>query len=80
MFQHHGYSGPCPKKVPTCPICGSLMHERENRKSGELFWGCTKYPGCRGTREHDDVPGPDDATDSLADREARRKEEPFDAG
>lgn len=31
-----------------CPQCGSPMRQRTG-KFGE-FWGCTKYPTCRGTR------------------------------
>lgn len=35
-----------------CPRCNSLMTIR-NRKDvpEEKFYGCTKYPKCRGTRE-----------------------------
>lgn len=32
-----------------CPQCGSPMVQR-NGKFG-AFWGCTKYPGCKGTRK-----------------------------
>ncbi len=34
-----------------CPRCGSKMIERNNRKSGQIFYGCSRYPKCRGTRE-----------------------------
>ena len=36
-----------------CPLCGSAMVKRTARKganSGSEFWGCSAYPGCRGTR------------------------------
>jgi len=33
-----------------CPRCGTKMVERTNRRSGERFLGCRRYPGCRGTR------------------------------
>lgn len=33
---------------PTCPECGGSMQLRRG-KYGE-FWGCLKYPDCRGTR------------------------------
>lgn len=36
--------------VVRCPRCGANMVERVNRKSGELFLGCSKYPRCKGTR------------------------------
>jgi restriction system protein len=34
---------------PACPKCAGEMMERTNRASGQLFWGCTGYPRCRGT-------------------------------
>ena len=40
-------------KAPSCPQCGSLMVLRTARKGanrGNSFWGCPKYPDCRGTR------------------------------
>lgn len=35
-------------ELPICPICGFEMHRRLS-KNGE-FWGCVRYPDCRGTR------------------------------
>ena len=35
---------------PTCPRCGDGMVLRTSRKNGSQFWGCPKYPACRGTR------------------------------
>ena len=38
---------------PACPVCGSSMLQRKARKgpnSGNIFWGCSRYPDCRGTR------------------------------
>lgn len=38
---------------PTCPVCASPMILRTAKKganAGSQFWGCSKYPGCRGTR------------------------------
>ena len=47
---------PAPKAAPaasgsgmTCPQCNSPMVQRSGRY-GE-FWGCTKYPECKGTRK-----------------------------
>jgi hypothetical protein len=34
-----------------CPRCGAEMALRTNRKDGNSFWGCTKYPACRGIRK-----------------------------
>lgn len=33
----------------TCPRCGSPMRRRSGRYG--QFWGCSRYPGCKGTRK-----------------------------
>ena len=35
---------------PICPKCGADMIQRSNRQTKDHFWGCVKYPTCRGTR------------------------------
>jgi restriction system protein len=38
---------------PTCPACGGAMVRRRAKRgthAGREFWGCSLYPGCRGTR------------------------------
>ncbi len=38
---------------PACPICGSVMAVRTAKKgprAGGQFWGCSKYPACKGTK------------------------------
>lgn len=38
--------------APLCPICASSMVRRTAKKgtnAGSQFWGCSKYPACRGT-------------------------------
>lgn len=38
-----------------CPLCGSAMVLRTAKRgenAGEKFWGCSKFPQCRGTREN----------------------------
>jgi hypothetical protein len=37
--------------APACPQCGEAMLLRTSRKAGSQFWGCPKYPACRGTRQ-----------------------------
>jgi restriction system protein len=40
-------------EAPACPQCGSKMVLREARRGarvGQSFWGCSRYPNCRGTR------------------------------
>src|ERR1043165_5693693 len=39
--------------APRCPECGSEMKLREGRRGtnvGGKFWGCPRYPECKGTR------------------------------
>ncbi len=39
-------------QVPRCPQCGGLMTLRTAKagpNAGAQFWGCTAYPGCKGT-------------------------------
>lgn len=39
--------------APTCPQCGSPMRRRvakRGRNAGGTFWGCSRYPTCKGTR------------------------------
>lgn len=35
--------------TPTCPRCSSPMLRRSGRYG--QFWGCSQYPGCKGTRK-----------------------------
>lgn len=42
--------------IPVCPICGAPMVIRTAYKGTpreNKFWGCTKFPNCRGTRNLD---------------------------
>jgi restriction system protein len=42
------------QRAPACPRCGSEMALRTARQGvneGQSFWGCSKFPGCRGTRQ-----------------------------
>lgn len=50
-----------PSPAPTkdtlqCPNCNSPMIKRFVRGTGAAFWGCSKYPECRGTRSIPTVP------------------------
>ncbi len=40
--------------VPACPVCGKSMVKRTAKhggSAGNVFWGCSGYPACRGTRQ-----------------------------
>ena len=36
--------------APGCPVCDVSMVRRTNRRTGGDFWGCRRFPVCRGTR------------------------------
>ncbi len=40
-----------PNDETTCPQCGGEMTQRKNRKTGDTFLGCKRFPKCRGTRQ-----------------------------
>jgi restriction system protein len=47
-------ASPETRAAPACPECGSSMSmrvARRGRKVGQRFWGCSRYPACKGTRE-----------------------------
>lgn len=50
----HATSAPVQaEEIPACPTCGSSMVRRTARRgasAGAQFWGCSRFPGCRGTR------------------------------
>lgn len=42
-----------PSDTPACPLCAGSMVRRVARRGssvGDSFWGCSTYPGCKGTR------------------------------
>jgi restriction system protein len=49
-------AGPSLKPVPSfpsCPACGAEMLRREAKRganAGNVFWGCSKYPACKGIK------------------------------
>lgn len=39
--------------APACPTCGAAMVKREAKRganAGNVFWGCSTYPSCKGIR------------------------------
>ena len=56
---------------PTCPICHTLMVKRvakQGNQQGSQFWGCRRFPQCRGTKPFDDKP----AEQQISAREMER--------
>lgn len=39
-----------------CPDCNEKMIKRYRKKDNHLFYGCSKYPNCKGTRDIDGNP------------------------
>lgn len=42
-------AGTATTDAPRCPRCRGDMVLRTNRADGTRFWGCQRYPQCRGT-------------------------------
>ena len=47
-----------PPRGPPCPRCEHKMVMRRNARNGGFFWGCLRYPDCRGTRRAHDMAVP----------------------
>jgi restriction system protein len=49
----HDLPLPAPSQIPAgCPQCGAVMRKRVAKRganAGTAFWGCSRYPNCRGT-------------------------------
>lgn len=51
--QQHDAVNSTQDAAPQCPLCRSLMVRRTAKKgqtAGSQFWGCARFPDCRGTR------------------------------
>lgn len=47
----HSTTATQPLASPSCPKCGSTMvirHATKGTHAGNTFWGCSRFPGCRG--------------------------------
>lgn len=64
------------EQVPQCKVCGSQMALRKNRKSGDVFWGCS-ISGCHGTRPYEDV-DPTSFTQARAGAASRKASPQFE--
>lgn len=40
---------PATSQTLACPLCSGAMVERRNRRTGERFLGCARFPQCKGT-------------------------------
>lgn len=45
--------------APPCPRCSATMVLRKNRHNGAGFWGCSRYPACRGTEASGGLDNPE---------------------
>ncbi|NMF98951.1 topoisomerase DNA-binding C4 zinc finger domain-containing protein [Aromatoleum toluolicum] len=51
--RRHGRKDPAGSEALACPKCGGAMVRRTAKSgsnAGNEFWGCAKYPACRGVR------------------------------
>lgn len=44
--------GSAVEQAPTCDECGAPMRRSHRKRDNAPFWGCTNYPGCRGTKPY----------------------------
>lgn len=54
--------------MPRCPVCNSPMVLRVARRgpyAGKQFYGCSKYPACKGILNLDENSSPGTATEST---------------
>ena len=65
--------------MPLCPLCGKPMRKRSARQgthAGQAFWGCSGYPGCKGTLPFSDSPDkPDTGFQEEPQRSAQHNEQ-----
>jgi restriction system protein len=53
-IEHPEEAATTPRPVPQCPTCNTEMVVRIARRgehAGSNFWGCPRFPACRGTRQ-----------------------------
>lgn len=60
-----------------CPDCGSKMAQRRNKQSGHIFYGCTKYPECRGTRDESGLSKAEKADQNQKEKPAQQESYSF---
>ena len=39
-------------RLPSCPICGAKMVLRHRKSDGGAFYGCSRFPSCRGVVDY----------------------------
>jgi HNH endonuclease/Topoisomerase DNA binding C4 zinc finger len=59
--------------IPPCPLCQSPMQLRSGAR--RAFWGCSRFPGCRGTRS--EKPGAAPARKQAPRRRRGQQRRPY---
>lgn len=62
-----------------CPDCDGPMVSRLNKSQGTRFWGCKKYPACKGTRDVDGLSKAERYKKSRDERDEEDNEEGDDS-
>ena len=39
------------EETPICDLCEANMVKRENKRTGQHFWGCSNFPKCKATQQ-----------------------------
>lgn len=50
LYRVYKYQQYIDGKTPSCPRCGMMTQARYGRYGS--FWGCMRYPSCRGTEDY----------------------------
>ena len=67
--------------APLCPVCSGAMQlrtARRGRNAGGQFYGCLKYPNCKGTVDASGVAGPTDGYSEYPRHVAGPATSPFE--
>lgn len=49
-YHNSDYKNINDKNIPLCPKCGARMRKRYRHSDSAPFYGCARYPACKGTR------------------------------
>lgn len=64
-------------KTFKCPQCEAKMVSRTNRKTGEPFYGCSRYPECNATRDANGKENTRPQSGKVSVASVEEKEPPF---
>jgi hypothetical protein len=76
-FRRQNPRAPQEPETSPCPLCQAPMQHRSGARGA--FWGCSRFPACRGTRPAKSGATPAGQQASRGSRRTRRKPDPAKA-